>query len=170
MLVELFILVLLITLVVLFIRGGKSSSLEMPLIIQHPGLYHITLAPQLDRARAYIEQIANQFVQTHPLKRDIPGQFFEVHDPDAQAQEEKNYLLAVSYLGGLLYFQAINPRPLMRDSDSKLKQIREYADAVLANLPLKHSADIDEVDKLCSAVEKAARGMNITARPLTEPE
>jgi len=170
MLVELFILVLLTTLVVLGIRGGKSAALDKPLIIQSPGRYHFTLAPQLDRARNFIEQIAGQFAEAHPLPGDVPGQYFEVRDPDVLAQEGKFYLLAASYLGGLLYFQAIDPQPFLRDSDSHLKQVREFSEAVLALHPLAHPADGDGVAKLRRAVDLAARQLKISVKPLTETE
>jgi len=170
MLVELFILALLITLVVLGIRGGKSAVLDKPLIIQSPGRYHFTLAPQLEHAQTFIEQIAGQFAQFYSLQCDIPGQYFAVRDPDVLAQEGKVYLLAVSYLGGLLYFQAINPQPLQRDSGSHLKQVREFSEAVLALHPLVHPADGDEVGKLRRAVDLAARHLKISVKPLTESE
>jgi hypothetical protein len=170
MLVELFILAILLTLVVLGIRGGRSAALDKPLIIQSPGRYHITLAPQLDRAQTFIDQIAGQFAQALPFPGDIPGQYFAVRDPDVLAQEGKFYLLAVSYIGRLLYFQAIDPQPLLRDSDSHLKQVREFSEAVLALHPLAHPADDDEVAKLRNAVDLAARNLNISVKPLTETE
>ena len=64
--VELFLLTLLVTLVVLVIRRGKPVVLDNPLIIQRPGQYHITLAPQLDRAQTFIEQISARFALSHP--------------------------------------------------------------------------------------------------------
>jgi len=170
MFVELFILALLITLVVLGIRGGKSVALDKPLIIQSPGRYHFTLAPQLERAQTFIEQIASQFAQAHPLQGDIPGQHFAVRDPDVLAQEGEFYLLAVSYLGDLLYFQAINPRPLLRDSDSHLKQVREFSEAVLALHPVVNPAGGNEVEKLRRAVDLAAHQLKISVKPLTETE
>jgi hypothetical protein len=170
MLVELFILVILITLVVLVIRGGKSEVLDKPLIIQSPGRYHITMAPQLERAQTFIEQIAGQFGQISPLQGDVPGQYFAVSDPEVLAQEGKFYLLAVSYLGGLLYFQAINPRPLLRDSDNHLNQMREFSEAVLELRPPAHPADGDDVGKLRSAVDLAAHHLMISVKPLTETE
>jgi len=170
MFVELFLLALLIGLVVLIIRGGKPVALDNPLVIQSPGQYHITLAPKLDRAQTFIEQIAAQFVQSHPPQGDLPGQFFEVRDPDVFAQEGNFYLLAAAYRGGLLYFQAINPQPLMRDSDSHLKQVREFSEAVLALHPLEHPVDGDEAEKLRCAVEMTARQSNITVKILTEAD
>jgi hypothetical protein len=170
MFVELFLLALLIGLVVLVIRGGKPKVLDTPLIIQSSGRYHITLAPQLDRAQTFIEQIAVQFAQAHPPQGELPGQFFEVRDPDVLAQEGKFYLLAVSYRGGLLYFQAIIPQPLLRDSDSHLKQVREFSEAVLALHPVVHPAGGDEAGKLRGAVEMAAYQLKISVKPLTESE
>lgn len=170
MFVELFLLVLLIGLVVLVIRGGKPKVLDDPLIIQSPGRYHITLAPQLDRAQTFIEQIAGQFARSHPPQGELPSRFFAVRDPDVLAQEGEFYLLAAAYRGGLLYFQAINPRPLLRDDDSHLKQVREFSEAVLALHPLAHPVDGDEAEKLRSAVEMAARQSNITVKILTEAD
>ena len=102
MFVELFLLVLLIALVVLVIRGGKTAALEKPLIIQSPGRYHITLAPDLERVQTFIEEITGQFTQSNPPRQDLPGQFFEIRDPDVPVQQGKCYLLAVSFRGGLL--------------------------------------------------------------------
>jgi hypothetical protein len=170
MFVELFLLVVLIGLVVLVIRGGKTTELDKPLIIQSPSRYHITLAPQLERAQTFIEQITDQFAQSHPLQQDLPGQFFEVRDPDVPDQQGNCYLLAVSYRGGLLYFQAINPQPLLRDSDSHLKQVREFSEAVLALHPLAHPAGSEATATLANAVKTGAQQLKISAKQLSEAE
>jgi len=170
MFVELFLLVLLIGLIVLVIRGGKHEVLDNPLVIQSPGQYHITLAPNLDGAQPFIEQIVGKFAQSHPPQGELPSQFFEVRNPDVLAQEGNLYLLAAAYRGGLLYFQAINPQPLLRDDDSHLKQVREFSEAVLALHPLAHPAGGEEAEKLRSAVEMAARQLKISVKPLTEAE
>ena len=166
--VELLLSALLITIVVLSIRRGKLTVLDTPLIIQRLGQYHITLAPQLNRAQTFIEKIAGQFALSHPPQGDLPSQFFEVHDHNVPAQEGGFYLLAAAYRGGLLYFQAINPQPLLRDADSHLKQLREFSETVLALHPLEHPAHGDEIEKLRSAVEMAARQLQITVKILTE--
>jgi hypothetical protein len=170
MFVELFLLVLLVALVVLVIRGGKSATLVKPLIIQSPGRYHITLAPQLERAQTLIEQITVLFTQSHPPQQDLPGQFFEVRDPDAPAQQGNCYLLAVSYRDKLLYFQAIMPQPLLSDSDSHLKQAREFSEAVLTLHPLLHPAGSDATAKLRGAVETAAQQLRISVKLLNDAE
>ena len=208
--VELFLLTLLIILIVLSIRRGKPVVLDNPLIIQRPGQYHITLAPQLDRAQTFIEQIAARFSLSHPpnghgsnatpddetcharfplpnplpqageganeslreffVKGELPSRFFEVRDPGVLAREGGSYLLAAAYRSGMLYFQAIDPQPLLRDSDSHLKQIREFSGAVLALHPLEHPADGDEAEKLRNAVETAAQQMNITVKTLADAD
>lgn len=165
---ELFLLTLLVTLIVLSIRRSKLAGMDNPIIIQRPGQYHITLAPQLDRAQTFIEQIAARFSLSHPLQGDLPCQFFEVRDPGVLAREGSCYLLAAAYRGGLLYFQAIDPQPVLRDADSHLKQIREFSGAVLALHPLEHPADEGEAEKLRNAVETAAQKMNITVKMLPE--
>lgn len=170
MFVELFLLVLLIGLVVLVIRGGKPVAPDNPLVIQSPGQYHITLAPKLDRAQIFIEQIAAKFVQAHPPQGDLSSQFFEVRDPGVLDHEGKFYLLAVACRGGVLYFQAINPLPLLRDSDSHLKQLRDFSEAVLALHPLAHPADGDEAEKIRRAVEQSADQLKISVKILTDAD
>ena len=170
MLIELFVLMILVTLVVLSIRGGKRVAQDKPIIIQQPGRYHITLAPQLEPAQTFIEQVAARFAQSHPPQGEIPTRFFEVRDRNVLPRDGSFYLLAATYRGGLLYFQAIIPQPLLRDADSHLKQVREFSEAVLALRPPEHPAGGDEAGELRSAVETAARQMQITVRMLTEAD
>lgn len=170
MLLELFLLIILVTVVVLGIRRGKPGTLESPLVIHRPGQYHLTLAPQLERAQTFIELIAGQYAQSRPPQGELPGQFFEVRDRSVLGEEGGFYLLAVAYRNGLLYFQAINPQPLLRDADSHLKQAREFSEAVLALHPLEHPAGGEEAEKLCSAVRAAAQQLNIAVKILAEAD
>ncbi len=167
MLIELFLLVLLVTVVVLSMRR-KPAVLDKPLVIESPGRYHLTLAPQLDRVQTFMERIAILFELECSKECDISGQFFEIREPEVNSQEGRCYLLGVSSRGGLLYFQAIYPQPLLRDTDSHLKQIREFSEAVLALHPLKQQVGSDEAAKLCRTVELAALKLNISAKPLIE--
>ena len=66
---ESLLLLTIITLIVITIRRARPVILENPVIIQRPGQYHITLAPQLNRAQTFVEQIAKQFIQSHPPER-----------------------------------------------------------------------------------------------------
>ncbi len=64
---ESLLLITIITLIVMTIRRARPVILQNPVIIQRPGEYHITLAPQLNRAQTFIEKIAAQYSRTHSL-------------------------------------------------------------------------------------------------------
>ncbi|HEY0665708.1 MAG TPA: hypothetical protein VGD24_06565 [Gallionella sp.] len=150
---ELLILAVLLTAVVLFIRGKPVK----PLIIHRPGYYHLTLAPQLDHQQAFLEQIADDFRRAPPPQGDLPGQYYEV----SAAQQpggtiEAPYLLAVALRNGTLYFQAIVPLPSHSARESRLKAVREFSEAVLTQLPLADPVDISGAESLRTAVSKAA--------------
>jgi hypothetical protein len=203
---ESLLLITLITLVVLTIRRARPVILENPVIIQRPGQYHITLAPQLNRAQTFIEQIAKQFTQLHPpnghgsnatpdnetrharfplpnplpqageganeslrevfVKGDLPTQYFEVRDPKVFSQGESSYLLAIALRGGVLYFQAVNPKPLLRDADSHYKTLREFSESVLQHHPLSEPADALGAEKLRAAVDTIAGQLKIAVKVL----
>lgn len=164
--VESFLLLCLITVVILTIRRGKPVILDNPVIIQRLGQYHITLAPQLNRAQAFIENIAKQF----PLAsaNEFATQYFEVRDPKVFAQGEDFYLLAAALRGGTLYFQVINPQPLLHDADSHLKTVREFSDKVMALHPLAGASDEQSVKNLQAAIELSASQLQISVRAMVE--
>jgi hypothetical protein len=228
---ESLLLITLITLVVLTIRRARPVILENPVIIQRHGQYHITLAPQLNRAQTFIEQIAKQFTQLHPpdghgsnatpddetcharfplpnpdgttshstkpasgqvagylpqagraerggrsraneslrgffVKGDLPTQYFEVRDPKVFSQGESSYLLAIALRGGVLYFQAVNPKPLLRDADSQYKTLREFSESVLKLHPLSEPSDELVAEKLRAAVDTIASQLKIAVKVL----
>jgi hypothetical protein len=163
---ESLLLITLITLVVLTIRRARPVILENPVIIQRPGQYHITLAPQLNRAQTFIEQIAKQFTQLHPPESDLSTQYFEVRDPKVFSQGESSYLLAIALRGGVLYFQAVNPKPLLRDADSHYKTLREFSESVLQHHPLSEPMDELGAEKLRAAVDTIAGQLKISVKVL----
>src|SRR5665811_2353319 len=133
---ESLLLITIITLIVLTIRRARPVVLENPGIIQRPGQYHITLAPQLHRAQTFIEQIARQFSESHPPPGDLPGQYVAVRDPRVFSKGASSYLLAIALRGGVLYLQAVNPQPLLHDADSAYRTGREFSELVLQHHPL----------------------------------
>lgn len=163
---ELLLVASIITLVVLTIRRAKPVILENPVIIQRPGQYHITLAPQLNRAQTFIEQIASQISLINLADRELPTQYFEVHDPKVFAQGESCYLLAVAVRGGMSYFQAINPQPLLRDADSHYKTVREFSESVLQYHPLGGLGDEICAEQLRAAVDAVAGPFKISVKIL----
>lgn len=167
---ELALLVILVALVVLALRGGKNKILKAPVVIHIPGEFHLTVAPQLTQARTFIEQIARQFALSGFPSGELPTQYFKVDYHDGQSPSDGFYLLAVALRGGLLYFQAIYPQPLLGDGDSYLNQMKIYSEDVLALHPLAHSEGVDGVIRLNEAVESAARQYGIIVNPLLETD
>ena len=140
--------------------------LESPITIQRPGQYHIILAPQLNRALTFVEQIAKPYALMHPPQADLPTQYYEIRDPIVFARGESAYLLAVTLRDGMLYFQAVNPEPLLHDSDSHLKTLRDFAEPALAQHP--HSTPADQLweEKLRDTIATTAGRMKIVAKEL----
>jgi len=166
--VELPLLIIIVILIVLAMRRGKRVVLESPVIIQCPGQYHITLAPQLSGAQAFIEKIAEQFTQSHPTASDLPTQYFEVSDPKVFSQGGSFFLLAIALRGGILYFQAVIPQPLLNDADSHYKTLREFSESVLQHHPLSVPADEMAAEKLCAAVDMIAAQLKISVKVLQD--
>ncbi len=163
---ESLLLITIITLVVLTIRRARPVILENPVIIQRPGQYHITLAPQLNRAQTFIEQIAKQFAQLHLSGGDLSTQYFEVRDPKVFSKGESSYLLAIALRGGVLYFQAVNPKPLQDDIGSHYKTLHEFSEAAMLHHPLSESADEWGAEKLGGSVETVAGQLKIVVKVL----
>ncbi len=163
---ESLLLITIITLIVLTIRRARPVILHNPVTIQRPGEYHITLAPQLNRAQTFIEQIALQFSKTHSLHGDFPSRYFEVRDPKVFAQGADCYLLAVTLRDGLLYFQAANPGKSKNDAGGHLKTIREFSEIVLKQHPHMEPADVQGAEQLDAAVEAVAKLLQISVNAL----
>ena len=156
----------LVTLVILTIRRARPVILDNPVIIQRPGQYHITLAPQLNRAQLFIEQVAQHFTQLHLPQRDLPSQYFEVRDPSVFSKGENCYLLAIALREGIFYFQAINPQPLIHDADSHYKTLREFSETVLKQHPISETADESGAEKLRVSVDTIAGQLKIAVKVL----
>lgn len=163
---ETLLLITLITLVVLTIRRARPVVLENPVTINRPGRYQIILAPQLNRAQTFIEEIAKPYMLMHPPQADLPTQHYEIRDPIVFAKGESVYLLAVALRDGMLYFQAINPKPLHHDVDSHLKILREFSETSLQQHPITEPAGAVWAEKLRESVGMIAGQMKITVKEL----
>lgn len=160
--IDALILIVLLTVVVGAIRGGKSVTLN-PVIIQRPGQYHITLAPQLVGAQTFIEQIAMQFSKLPAQQSEFATQYFAVQAPLLSSRGVDCYLLAVALRGGVLYAQAIT-QPLLRDADSQIKMIKEFSEAVLAQHPYLGATNQRDVKNLVAAIEMVAKESQIKVK------
>jgi hypothetical protein len=156
----------LVTLVILTIRRARPVILDSPVIIQRPGQYHITLAPQLNRAQTFVEQLARHFSLLHLTQRDLPSQYFEVRDPNVFSKGEDCYLLAIALREGIFYFQAINPQPLIHDADSHYKTLHEFSETVLKQHPFSEAADEPGCGKLRAGVDAVAGQLKIAVKVL----
>lgn len=159
----------LITLSVLFLvffRPGKTPSSDNTLIIQRPGQHHMTLAPQLNLAQPLLETISKEIraqVQTQP---DCATQCFEVRDKQVKVHGQEFYLLAITRRNGMLYFQAIAPRPLVRDRDSHFNTLMEFAHAELANVPAPDAYNAEAGEQIATAANIAAQHHQVEIKRL----
>ncbi|MFA6969774.1 MAG: hypothetical protein WC208_00090 [Gallionella sp.] len=153
-----FFLAVLVTLVILAIRPGNKVIYDNPVVIYKPGVYHATLAPSLDRSKNFIEQITSLFLEAGWQAGDIATQYFEVRDVAG------NYLLAVGFRGGILYFQAILPSA----ADSHYNVLHQFSDQVMVHIPLVVFEDTLAGEQLRTAVEAAAKRLAIMCLILQE--
>lgn len=167
---ESLLLLTIITLIVITIRRARPVILENPVIIQRPGQYHITLAPQLNRAQTFVEQIAKQYIQSQPSERDLQTQYFEVRDPKVFSKGQSSYLLAIALRGGVMYFQAVNPKPKQHDADSNYKTLHEFSESVLQHHPFSGPVDEQGAGKLHASVDTIAAQLIIAVKALPIPD
>jgi len=162
---ESLLLITLVTLVVLTIRRSKPVLLDHPLIISRPGQYHITIAPQLNPAQSFLEAIAQQLGSVVALP-DSELCCYAVHDAQVATDKDKLYLMALAVRGGMLYFQVINPMPVLSDKESHHRTLSEFANAVLIEHPLHGAADEQSGGCLRAAVQSAAQARQIKVEQL----
>ena len=142
---ELFFLAGLVALVVWLIRGKSTVVFDEPVIVQEPGLYHATIAPQFTKSQQLIAEIAQQFRQTD--RADIGTRYFDLHDAGL------HYLMAVTRRAGVLYFQVIG------HTTEGVQDLRSFSEQVLLHHPL--TLPLSEPAGLIDAVHAAARSLKI---------
>ena len=147
--------------IVLTLRNTKHAVLENPVILNRTGQYHAILAPKLNIAQTFIEAIAKQRPGPRDASQNSATQCFEVRDPQAAAIGHELYLLAITMRNGMLYFQAIVPRPLINDQDSHFNMLMESAHGALTDITATgmHSTEMDE--RIITAIDTAAQKLGI---------
>lgn len=161
----------LITLSVLFLiffRPGKTPPLNNPLVIERPGQHHMTLAPQLNLAQPLVEAISKKIRAQVQTQLDCATQCFEVRDKQVTAHGQEFYLLAITQRNGMLYFQAIAPRPLVRDRNSHFNTLMEFAHAVLANVPAPNAYNAEAGEQIAAATISAAQQHQVEIKRLLD--
>ena len=145
----------------IFFRPGKTPPLENPLVIERAGKYHMTLAPQLNLAQPFVEEIAKRVVAS---AASSDPQYFAVYDKQVTAHGFEFYLLAVTRRNGMLYFQA--DKPASKDVADQLSTIREFASQSLAKFSDEGEHDAALGLVLSAVVQEAARVRGIGIRQL----
>jgi hypothetical protein len=158
-----------ITLSVLFLvffRPGKTPPLNNPLVIDRPGRYHMTLAPQLNLAQPYIEDVVKLISAPNYRTEFSMTQYFLVQDKQVRAHGNENYLLAITLRNGMLYFQATSPKS--DDQSSNQNLISESAASALERFPSSglHNSALDEC--IIAAAQESAQLRNIHIQHLNQ--
>lgn len=156
-----------ITLSVLFLiffRPGKTPPLENSLVIERPGQYHMTLAPQLNLAQPFVEAIAKQAGTPSDAAQCSATQYFEVCDKQVTAHGSDCYQLSITLRNGMLYFQAASPLK----GDQSSKTIGEFADAVLARFPATGEYNMALDERIVAATQKAAQSCSVRIKQLPQ--
>ncbi|WP_035382729.1 hypothetical protein [Ferriphaselus sp. R-1] len=166
--IELITLTILVTVVIALIRPGRTPPLDNPLVIERGGQFHSTLAPQLNLAQPLIEAIARRLLDDGLPPGDSETLCFEIRDAEVAAHGQKFYLLGLTRRNGMLYFQAIGPRPLVPDTDrdTPYKVLQDYAAQVLVNIPAT-PGDAELGVQLVQTVLAVAASRGISARQLS---
>lgn len=153
--------------VVLTLRNTKRAVLENPVILNRTGQYHATLAPKLNLVQTFIEAIAKQLPGPRDANLNSSTLCFEVRDPEAAAIGHTLYLLAITMRNGMLYFQAIVPRPPTSAQDSHFHMLTESANSTLARAPAADNALTTGMDdRLISATTTTAQQLGISITQL----
>ena len=79
-------------------------------------------------------------------------------------------MLAIALRGGVLYFQAVNPKPKQHDADSHYKTLHEFSESVLQHHPPAGSVDESGAESLRSTVEAIAAPLQISVEVLPPAE
>jgi hypothetical protein len=160
--IELTLLTVVLLIVIFIVKPGRTPPLQNPLIIDRTGKYHITLAPQLNLAQPYIEDIAKQLDKIGNLPLNSATNYFEVRDSEVKAHGKNYYLLAVTQRNGKLYFQAISSHAGF--AQDRLNELQEFSKAVLINVPASGEVNEELNQIIVSATVDAgeARGISVS--------
>ncbi len=148
-----------------FFRPGKTPPLNNPLVIDRPGKYHVTLAPQINLAQPFVEAIAQKLMALGQRSGDSDSQYFDVTDKHVKAHGHENYLLAITQRNGILLFQAAAP---LGDQDH-YQTIYEFAQNVLKRFPLAGEPDTTIARQITSTTQEVAGTKRIEITPINEP-
>ena len=149
----------------IYFRPGKTPPLDNPLIIERVGRYKITLAPLLNLAQPFIEEVAKQIEPAGETKQYSATQCFDVYDNQVKAHGSRHYLLGITQRNGMLYFYAVSPQSEV--AKNHFATISDFANAKLINYPAagEYNAALDQ--RIAAAVQDIARMRGAQVKQLT---
>lgn len=161
--IETLTLITLCVLYLVFFRPGKTPPLKNPLVIDRPGKYHVTLSPHLNLAQPFVEAIAQQLMASSERCGDSGTQFFSVTDKHVTSHGHETYLLAITQLDGILFFQATAPVA----GTKPMQTIGEFSHSVLARFPPSAEPDTT-IDReiIISTAQQVATARRIEIAPI----
>lgn len=157
-------LITLCMLFLIFFRPGKTPALENPLVIERPGQYLLTLAPQLNLAQPFAEGIAARLLSADRQDQSSETQYFEVRDPLVVAHGFEFYLLAITLRNGIWFFQAA--RPLSHEPDEQFATLYQFAHGVLSGFPDEAIPSADWAKQISTAANDEAKARKILLKQL----
>jgi len=149
----------------IFFRPGKTPPLNNPLVIDRPGKYHVTLAPNINLAQPFVEAIAKELISFGSRSGDSDTQYFNVIDKHVKAHGHDNYLMAITQRNGILLFQASAPV----GDQGYYQTIYEFAQDVLKRFPLAGEPDMTIARQITSSAKQVAGTKRIDITQLDEP-
>ncbi len=161
--IETITLITLSLLLLAILRPGKTPPLESPLAIERAGQYHMTLAPKLNLAQGFVEEVGKRLAGG---VGSSPSCYFVVRDKQVVAHGADFYLLAATRRNGMMYFQAV--RPEGGDDASQLQVARTFAEQVLGRFPAEGDIDAAQAAIIVAAVIESAQARGIEAKVLAE--
>lgn len=160
--IETLTLITLCVLYLVFFRPGKTPPLNKSLVIDRPGKYHVTLSPHLNLAQPFVEAIAQQLMASSERCGDSGTQFFSVTDKRVTSHGHETYLLAITQLDGILFFQATAPVAGIEP----MQTISEFSHSVLARFPPSAEPDTAIDSQIISAAQQVASTRRIEIAPI----
>lgn len=165
--IELTLLTILLAIVIIVIKPGRTPPLENPLVIERSGQFRATLAPKLNLAQPLIESISKNMSAQARALGDTSTLYFSIQDGDVKAHGADHYLLAVTLHDGILHFAVCSPLPLIYDYNA----ILSASATALSELQLDKATDSANAEaELSDAILSSAAQCGVKIARLTNPE
>ncbi len=92
-----------------YFRPGKTEPLENPLTINKVGKFSALLAPKINLAQPLLDNMSGKLDAQQRNAGNSRTHYLTVQDKDVRAHGSDHYLLAMTLLDSMLYFQATAP-------------------------------------------------------------